>query len=144
MIPALLMIAAVAVPSAPPVTATAVSHGCNDSAIVMQVNYPAELTFGGDLGAMPPMGVRSGTAEVRIPGPVGRTVVWSIEDYRTGVTYAEGVHIVPPCISAPAPVRPTVVTVVDPPPTEIGTSVRVTRKRFDLWNWTLRRFGGAW
>ena len=129
-----------AAPMPPKVSAVPVSEGCFH-VLRVETTATVELEFGGDLGAMPPMTLRN-VGRIPMPRTVGRVVAWSVEDFRSDHVFAEGVFTVPPCISAPK--RPTVVTVVGPPPDiEIGTPLTITRTRFTFWNWTLRRFGGV-
>ena len=110
----------------PPVVA-AVSLGCADSRLEINLTANTRLEFGGDIGHQPPMILATGHALVTLPGQPGQSVTWVVRNFDTGQVYGAGVHVVPPCLSAP-----------EVP--QIGTGVRVERRRVTFWRWSERRF----
>ena len=134
----------IAAPMPPKVSAVPVSTGCGTAAVTVQAHEAIGIDFGGVLFGRPAMQLPAGGfGTIGFDGAPGSQHHWQVRHYLTLEVLAEGVFTVPACISAPE--RPTVVTVVDPPPDiEVGTPLTITRTRWAFWNWTLRRFGGAW
>lgn len=138
---ALLLIVAVAAPMPPSVSATATPTECGRAALVITTDRYVEVEFGGDLGAMPPMGLRS-TASVPLSGQPGTVIAWSVDDFRSDAVFASGTFTMPPCLSAPPmPTRPDIVTTEQP---EVGYAIRLERRRMEFWNFIVQLVRGMW
>jgi hypothetical protein len=142
MIAGLLMI--VVTSAQPPIGAEVTTTTCGQ--VDITVTAPAGTRMNGwhDLGNQPPMIAGTRPHKLTLHRAPGTEVVWGVGHDGAREPWVQGRLVVPPCISAPE--RPTVVTVVDPPPpdVEIGTPLTITRIRSVFWNWTLQRFGGVW
>ena len=138
MTPALLLVALFSVAPAvqPPITVGVTDTNCGE--VTINVLAPAGTQangWGDTIGSQPPWihGASDRPVTLVVRRDPGTRIEWGIGLHGGSTPVITGVHVVPPCL-APA-LEPIV-----PPQT---SSVAITRTRYDLWDWVLRRFGGA-
>ena len=134
MTPALLLVALFSVAPAvqPPITVGVTDTNCGEITIEVRAPQGTKADGYGDLANQPPWQHTDRPMTIVLHRQPGTRIEWGVGHFGTPGAIVSGVHAVPPCISAPEPIVPTLL-----PP------ITITRTRSDLWDWVLRRFGGA-
>lgn len=151
-LPALLLAAAVLSPGQQqaPVMAPAVlpltvgaitTNNCTEVTIPVTAPKGTQANGYGDIGSQPPWIHSDRPVLITLHRQPGTRIEWGVGYHGGSYPVIEGVYVVPPCL-APA-LEPADHIVVDEEPVFLLPPITITRTRYDLWDWVLRRFGGA-
>ena len=140
MTPALLLVALFSVAPAvqPPITVGVTDTNCGEITISVRAPKGTEANGYGDIGSQPPWihGSSDTPVVLVLHRQPGTSVEWGVGLHGGSYPLKSGTHVVAPCLAPALDPAPRIVV-------EDTSSVTITRTRVALWDWILRRFGGA-